>query len=1054
MSRPSVSTDNGFLDAATESGILDGVTGSLAGATLGRGAWHLLDGAHLRPFASEGQVGFGRQPAIERHDGPDTARSFLQASSGAAFPAPAPNYAAYSSDPLRAIDWGSKIVPTTIDVYFAPAGTFVDLGTSSGWLLSEKNQVMLALRQIEAVTNLHFRETKTQAGAEFRLATTTFDDGTIGFMIPPGEDYAGLAAFDTGFLEATDADSGNSLLERGGYMFAILLEELGHGLGLAHPHDDGGTSTILSGVRAPVGSFGIGNLNQGVNTVMGYNEGWPAGPNGTEYQTGRVGRITTWINDFGYEAGPMALDIAVLQAKYGANMTQATGANTYRLPDANRLGTSFQSIWDAGGRDTLRYDGARDATLDLRAATLKGAEGGGGWVSWATGIRGGYTIANGVVIENALGGSGNDRIIGNSAANLLRGGAGNDSLVGNSGNDTLMGDRGADRMWGGRGNDTYTIDSSGDAIVERQGEGIDRVLSTMNYVLPDDVENLVLTGRAVVGKGNALDNILTGNALANVLKGGNGNDTLNGGLGADRMEGGSGNDSYFVDRAGDRPVEGARRGNDLVTSTVNYTLPGNIENLTLAGSAANGKGNALANLVRGTAGNNVLSGAAGNDTLIGGAGRDTLVGGPGADRMRGDAGNDTYYTDHRSDRVWEAADQGRDRVISSVSYTLTPNVETLTLAAGYAALNGKGNALDNLIRGNDGDNVLMGADGNDTLIAGDGNNRLLGGNGNDRLYASNGNDTLEGGAGNDAYYLLNHNSYLVIEAADAGIDRIVTVNEVFTLPDNVENLTMSGYGTGTGNELDNVMSGGGSLFGLAGNDTLSGATWLYGGDGNDTLIAGSQSSFLDGGAGDDLLVGGAGDDELAGGEGANRIEGGAGDDSYYVDDARDVLVEAANAGTDRVYASVDVVLGANIENLVIQGSGRRRRHRQRPRQPSRGSTGANVLRGEAGDDSLQGNDGNDRLIGGLGADTLIGGVGDDTFVFETLADSPAGSGRDVIDGLRLPGGHRPDRSLGHRRRCETWRATRPSPSSAPPVSRTPPASCAFLSAVPRSLPGT
>ena len=94
----------------------------------------------------------------------------------------------------------------------------------------------------------------------------------------------------------------------------------------------------------------------------------------------------------------MAFDISILQSLYGANMTTATGDNIYMLPDQNQVGTMWTSIWDAGGTDELQYQGARDIVIDLRAATLLYEVGGGGWVSSASGIGGGYTIANGVRI--------------------------------------------------------------------------------------------------------------------------------------------------------------------------------------------------------------------------------------------------------------------------------------------------------------------------------------------------------------------------------------------------------------------------------------------------------------------------------------------------------------------------------------------------------------------------------------------------------------------------------------------------------------------------------
>ncbi len=97
--------------------------------------------------------------------------------------------------------------------------------------------------------------------------------------------------------------------------------------------------------------------------------------------------------------------------------------------------------------------GARANHVDLRVATLGFEAGGGGWVSYATGIHGGFTIANGVVIENATGGCKADVIRGNGAANRLDGLAGADTLWGGAGTDDLRGGLGADRLSGGTGDD-------------------------------------------------------------------------------------------------------------------------------------------------------------------------------------------------------------------------------------------------------------------------------------------------------------------------------------------------------------------------------------------------------------------------------------------------------------------------------------------------------------------------------------------------------------------------------------------------------------------------
>jgi len=214
---------------------------------------------------------------------------------------------------------------------------------------------------------------------------------------------------------------------------------------------------------------------------------------------------------------------------------------------------------------------------------------------------------------------------------------GNDTLTGTSGNDKFDGLAGADKMTGGLGNDTYTVDNVGDVVIETPALAteIDKVNSSISYTLKANVENLTLTGTAANGTGNALNNILTGNSGANLL---------NGGAGADKLIGGLGNDVYVLDDAGDVVIETSTLATeiDMVKSSISYTLKANVENLNLTGTAANGIGNGLNNILTGNTAANKLSGLEGNDSLYGGAGNDTLNGGAGNDILTGDAGKDIF----------------------------------------------------------------------------------------------------------------------------------------------------------------------------------------------------------------------------------------------------------------------------------------------------------------------------------------------------------------------------------------------------------------------------
>ena len=202
-------------------------------------------------------------------------------------------------------------------------------------------------------------------------------------------------------------------------------------------------------------------------------------------------------------------------------------------------------------------------------------------------------------------------------------------------------------------------------------------------------------------RGCSANGSVEGGAGNDTLPGGAGNDLLDGGTGNDSMAGGLGDDTFVVDSASDVVTEALGEGNDTVLSSVSLTLGANVEGLTLTGLAQTAIGNDLANTLRGTAGNNDLWGMAGNDTLI------------------GRAGNDTYHVSDAGDVVAEALNGGFDTVQSTVNYTLSANVENLTLLG--SALKGTGNSLSNTITGNALNNVLEGGTGSDVLIGGLGN---------------------------------------------------------------------------------------------------------------------------------------------------------------------------------------------------------------------------------------------------------------------------------------------------------------------------------------------
>jgi Ca2+-binding RTX toxin-like protein len=666
------------------------------------------------------------------------------------------------------------------------------------------------------------------------------------------------------------------------------------------------------------------------------------------------------------------------------------------------------------------------------------------------------------------GGGGNDELFGADGDDLLIGGAGSDHHDGGSGDNTMQ---------GGLGNDSYIVRSAGDKIDEAVGHGTDHVFSFIDIELSKfaNVENVTLSTGAIAATGNLLDNQMVGNGAANVIDGGAGDDTLlgeiggdtltgglgndllDGGTGIDQMSGGAGNDFYVVNNAGDIVIENAGEGIDTVRSSADFTLGANVENLILDGNAQVGKGNDLDNAI--TAGKTAsqLSGFEGNDTLNGGAGRDRLDGGDGDDRMAAGGDNDTYVVDSGKDIVIEAANQGIDSVESTIDYTLGANVEDLLLL-GDADLKGVGNTLNNVMAGNNGGNRLDGGVGNDTLSGAAGDDLLIGGPGNDELNGEAGNDTMRGGLGNDTY-TVDSAGDKIDEAAGQGIDTIFGLTDVdLSQFANVENVTLLvnaqvAIGNAlnnriTGNDLANTLSGG------AGNDTyivtneaatviendkegidlvrssvdftlganIENLTLIAAGNGVQTgrgnelgnvIIGSNDPSDLFGEGGNDALTGGTGEDILDGGAGNDRMTGGGGDDVYFVDNAKDLVIEAAKQGSDIVKSSVDFTLGANVEKLELLGAGNLKGVGNTLANDLSGNAGNNRLDGGAGNDTIGGADGEDTLQGGAGNDRLVGandaakdvlngGAGNDVYVISDTLDvviEGAGQGTDTILGL-------------------------------------------------------
>ncbi|MGD8106304.1 M10 family metallopeptidase C-terminal domain-containing protein [Pantoea sp. FN0302] len=514
------------------------------------------------------------------------------------------------------LSWnGYQVYNKPLEISFA----FPDNLTSTpygdkGIVTFNSEQQAAALKSLQSwadVANIKF--TQVSSGARLTFANYTqyangqqADDQAYAYL-PGGSRAAGTMWFNYNMAN-------NRLPEHYEYGRLTLTHELGHALGLSHPGDyNSGTGEISYSASAPY----IEDSRQ--YTLMSY---W------SETNTG--------ANFYGhYAASPLLHDIAAIQRLYGANMTTLTGNTVYGF--GSNTGRDYYtalsssdvlifSVWDAGGNDTLNFSGYRqNQRINLNAETF----------SNVGGLIGNVSVALGVVIENAIAGTGHDTLIGNAVANGLRGNAGNDTLYGNDGNDTLYGDSGSDRLYGGNGNDVLYGGLDIDTLYG--DSGLDRLYGNDgNDLLYGALGNDTLYGengndRLFGGEG---DDLLYGANGIDTLYGENGHDRMYGGEGDDLLYGNNGNDRLYGENGHDRLFGG--EGDDL--------LYGNNGNDRLYGENGHDRlyGGESNDLLYGGSGNDTLYGENGIDRLEGGAGADHLYGGGGADKLYGGAGNDRF----------------------------------------------------------------------------------------------------------------------------------------------------------------------------------------------------------------------------------------------------------------------------------------------------------------------------------------------------------------------------------------------------------------------------
>ena len=314
-------------------------------------------------------------------------------------------------------------------------------GTFSRVNSAEMAAIESVMRVWSNVANISFRE--VNAGGYTDSATILFanyssrTDGANGFAFTPSNNETAASSSEG---DVWLNNSKNAFLSpgAGSYNYMTILHETGHALGLAHPGNYNASNTPNVTITYANDATYIEDSLQ--YTVMSYFEASETGAN-HDYNGTTL-----------YPTTPLLDDIAAMQRLYGANTSFATGDTVYGFHNtgdsAFALTSSTQQIvaciWDGGGTDTIDVSGyANNQKIDLNQ----------GQFSDIGALTKNLSIAMGTIIENAIGGSGNDVIVGNSSDNQLNGGAGDDLITGGAGNDRLIGGIGNDQLDGGPGTD-------------------------------------------------------------------------------------------------------------------------------------------------------------------------------------------------------------------------------------------------------------------------------------------------------------------------------------------------------------------------------------------------------------------------------------------------------------------------------------------------------------------------------------------------------------------------------------------------------------------------
>ncbi len=594
--------------------------------------------------------------------------------------------------------------------------------------------------------------------ADLRISNTSTDIGYAHAYLPgdvndDSADWQKMA----GSIWLNPSYSGLTDPQPGEYEFMTFLHEIGHALGLDHPGAYNGNSVTYNNDAEYA-------QDTHMYTVMSY---FDAENTGADWYASNG----QWY----YAQTPMLHDILTIQSIYGADSTTRSGDTVYGfnanasewIYDFSQNLAPVLTIWDGAGDDTLDLSGwSLSSTISLVPGTF----------SHANAMINNIAIAFDAWIENAIGGTGDDTLVGNDIANTLQGGAGNDTLDGASGNDWIDGGAGIDIIYGGAGDDMLVYDSEDDLTSLDGGSGFDTLVFT-DVWMAFDLAGHGLEQSLVIRTDDAGELWSQINDYYDIFGRLTERETqFDDGTSEIRQWDVDDTESWF------EKISTYNAFGNLINETfVADPVTGNQAptDLNMSGTAVDE--NAADGLVVGTlSAIDPDSGETFTYALLDDAnGRFAIQG----DRI---VVADGSLLDYETDTSHSVIVQVTDSANNTYDETFTIDVLDIDDTGG-------GTGGGTTLTGTNGDNILTGTDGDDMLFGLGGRDKLEGGAGNDTLAGGGAKDALIGGTGNDTFVFENGAGTDIIRDFEDGTDLIsfAAIDAIGGLSD----LTISNNGT-------------------------------------------------------------------------------------------------------------------------------------------------------------------------------------------------------------------------------------------------------------------